>query len=67
MQALDPNDLEQAAGGMKLDRLRASYNVEDRRRGAPPRWRQVLDTGWTDPKRRQAAAGREADGHARSA
>jgi hypothetical protein len=48
MQELDPNDLEHTTGGMKVERLRASYNVEDRRRGAPPRWRQVLDTWWTN-------------------
>jgi hypothetical protein len=48
VKTLDPTELDEATGGMKTDRLRSTYNVDDRRRGAPPRWRQVLDTWWAN-------------------
>jgi hypothetical protein len=41
---LSSEDLARTTGGMKWQHLRQSYNVEDRRPGAPPMWRQKLNT-----------------------
>lgn len=38
------HDLDRSAGGMKWEGMRQSYNVEDRRPGAPPAWRQKVNT-----------------------
>lgn len=38
------SDLAATTGGMKWQHLRQSYNVEDRRPGAPPLWRQKVNT-----------------------
>lgn len=38
------DDLETTTGGMKWEGRRQSYNVEDRRPGAPPLWRQKVNT-----------------------
>jgi len=45
-----PKDLENTNGGMKWEGRRQSYNVEDRRPGAPPQWRQTLNTWWNNFK-----------------
>ena len=44
IQTLSSDDLETTTGGMKWEGRRQSYNVEDRRPGAPPIWRQKLNT-----------------------
>jgi hypothetical protein len=46
MTKLVATDLEQVTGGMKWQNLRESYNVEDRRPGAPPQWQQTIRTWW---------------------
>jgi hypothetical protein len=38
--------LDQVSGGMKWEGRRESYNVEDRRPGAPPQWQQTVTTWW---------------------
>jgi hypothetical protein len=50
MKKLEPTDLEATTGGMKTAGMRQSYNVEDRRPGAPPQWRQTLNTWWANVK-----------------
>ena len=45
-QNLDTVDLEHTTGGMKWEGRRESYNVEDRRPGAPPTWAQPVLTWW---------------------
>ena len=40
MTKLTNAELEITTGGMKWEHFRRSYNVEDRRPGAPPLWRQ---------------------------
>ena len=46
MTKLVATDLEQVTGGMKWQNWRESYNVEDRRPGAPPLWQQKVRTWW---------------------
>lgn len=41
---LSPDALAESTGGMKWQHLRQSYNVEDRRPGAPPMWQQKFNT-----------------------
>jgi hypothetical protein len=48
MKQVDPNELEATTGGMKWRGRAQSYNVEDRRPGAPPLWQQKLNTWWTN-------------------
>jgi hypothetical protein len=43
-------DLDHVSGGMKWQGRRESYNVEDRRPGAPPQWQQTLTTWWHNVK-----------------
>lgn len=50
MHELTDADLVTATGGMKTEGRRLSYNVEDRRPGAPPLWRQKLNTLFTNWK-----------------
>jgi hypothetical protein len=51
MKSINILDLEQVAGGMKWQHLRESYNVEDRRPGAPPLWQQPIRTWWHNVKK----------------
>ena len=44
MKTLARTDLETVHGGMRWQHLRESLNVEDRRPGAPPLWKQRQDT-----------------------
>ena len=44
--SLSTADLNSASGGMKWQGRRESYNVEDRRPGAPPIWMQKVQTWW---------------------
>jgi hypothetical protein len=46
MTKLDATHLEEVSGGMRWQNLRESYNVEDRRPGAPPLWLQPVRTWW---------------------
>lgn len=41
--SLSSSELEATSGGYKWQGRRQSYNVEDRRPGAPPIWRQKVD------------------------
>jgi hypothetical protein len=50
MKQVDPNELEATTGGMKWQGRQQSYNIEDRRPGAPPQWRQTLNTWWANFK-----------------
>ncbi len=49
-EVLSSEALDNATGGMKWQGRRQSYNVEDRRPGAPPQWRQTLNTWWSNVK-----------------
>jgi hypothetical protein len=42
--SLSSAQLDSAFGGVKTAGRRQSYNVEDRRPGAPPVWRQKVNT-----------------------
>jgi hypothetical protein len=44
LPTLSTAELVTTSGGMKWEGLRQSYNVEDRRPGAPPLWRQKVNT-----------------------
>jgi hypothetical protein len=44
MRNIEKTELENVSGGLKTEGRRQSYNVEDRRPGAPPQWRQKLNT-----------------------
>ena len=48
MRKIEGTELENISGGMKWEGRRQSYNVEDRRPGAPPQWRQTLNTWWSN-------------------
>ena len=50
MRNLQAHELANISGGMKWEGRRQSYNVEDRRPGAPPQWRQTLNTWWSNVK-----------------
>ena len=50
MRNLQAHELENISGGLKTEGRRQSYNVEDRRPGAPPQWRQTLNTWWSNVK-----------------
>jgi len=45
-ESIEPEKLEHASGGFKWQGRRESYNVEDRRPGAPPQWVQTVQTWW---------------------
>lgn len=45
-ESIDRDKLDTASGGMKWEGRRESYNVEDRRPGAPPQWVQTAQTWW---------------------
>jgi len=50
MKKIETVELEAITGGMKWQGMRQSYNVEDRRPGAPPQWRQTINTWWSNVK-----------------
>jgi len=45
-EEISRSDLARVSGGMKWEGRRESYNVEDRRPGAPPLWMQKVQTWW---------------------
>ena len=50
MKNINDRDLDLVSGGYKWQGRRQSYNVEDRRPGAPPAWQQKLSTWWSNFK-----------------
>jgi len=50
MKQLNARELDSATGGYKTEGRPASYNIEDRRPGAPPQWLQTVNTWWHNVK-----------------